>query len=571
MNIKNVKLKNKIIFLALFIIIVFSAMIGFYIIPTVSNIIEERTMVKLTELVDLPYSEIQRQYDLYKNGDKSEEEAKQEALQFVENLRYSETEYFWVNDMDGMMLMHPIALTLVDTNVLGLKDPDGYLFFQAMIDIVEKEDEGIVRYQWPKPGKEEPQPKISFVKGFDDWQWLIGTGVYVDDLQEIKKDIYFSVVIISIVIILFSLLLITLIVIPLNKTLRDIILHTEQYKNLDFREKISTSSTDELGLISSAFNAVSEGLRNLLESMIQTSTELTQDSEEIAQEVKLLEDSTGKTLESTTDISAVIEETTAAATTVTHTVDEIRSAIEVVAEKATEGAHQAGDVSTRAGKLKTEAAESEKHANGIYNNVKGRLENAISDAKQVSKINDLLDGILSITSQTNLLALNASIEAARAGDAGKGFAVVANEVGKLADESSTLVENIQKTVEFIQKSVNTLISDSTEILTFIESDVLKDYKKLSAIGDQYNDDADIFNGIMMELSAISEQLSSSIESISTNMHEVQDATDQESQGVENILHMTKDITDKTKKVNEIIQVNIDMIKELDQLINKFNI
>ncbi|MBI9012241.1 MAG: methyl-accepting chemotaxis protein [Clostridiales bacterium] len=571
MKIKNVKLKNKIIFLAVFIIIVFSAMIGFYIIPTVSNIIEERTMVKLTQLVDLPYSEIQRQYDLYKNGDKSEEDAKQEALRFVENLRYSETEYFWVNDMDGMMLMHPIALTLVDTNVLGLKDPDGYLFFQAMIDIVKKDDEGIIRYQWPKPGKEEPQPKISFVKGFDDWKWLIGTGVYVDDLQEIKKDIYFSVVIISVVIILFSLMLITLIVIPLNKTLREILLHTKQYEALDFREKININSSDELGLISSAFNSVSEGLRNLLENMVQTSTELTKDSEEIAREVKLLEESTGLTLESTTDISAVIEETTAAATTVTHTVDEIRSAIEVVAEKATEGAHQAGDVSSRASKLKIEAVQSGEHANGIYNDVKGRLESAISDAKQVSKINDLLEGILSITSQTNLLALNASIEAARAGDAGKGFAVVANEVGKLADESSTLVENIQKTVDFIQKSVNTLISDSSEILDFIESDVLKDYKKLSAIGDQYSDDADIFNGIMMELSAISEQLTSSIESIATNMHEVQDATDQESQGVENILHMTKDITDKTIKVNEIIQVNIDMIKELDQLINQFSI
>jgi len=571
MRFKNVKLKYKIIFLAVFIIIVFSGMIGFYIIPTVSNIIEDRTMTKLSELVDLPYSEVVRQYELYKDGVKSEDEAKLEALKSIEHLRYSESDYFWVNDLDGLMLMHPIALTLNDTNVIGLKDSNDKLFFKEMVDIVKKDGEGIVKYLWPKPGKEEPQPKISFVRGFDEWNWLIGTGVYVDDLIEIKNDIYFKVVIISIVIILFSLLLISLIVIPLNKTLRSIILHTNDYKDLDFREAIDVKSTDELGQISNAFNAVSAGLKNLLENMIQTSTELNKDSNMISRDVNNLKESSKLTLESTTDISAVIEQTTAATTTVTSTIDEIRSAIEVIAVKASEGASKAGDVSVRASTLKTEAVESGENANDIYSNVKARLEDAIKDAKEVSKISNLLDGISNITSQTNLLALNASIEAARAGDAGKGFAVVASEVGKLAEESSTLVEDIQKTVNFIQSSVNTLIDDSSEILGFIETNVLKDYEKLSTIGDQYSDDANVFNGIMLELSAISEQLTSSIESIASNMHEVQDATDQESLGVENILQMTKDITEKTDNVSEIIQVNIDMIEELDKLINQFKV
>lgn len=571
MRFKNVKLKYKIIILALFIIVVFSGMIGFYIIPTVSNIIEDRTMTKLTELVDLPYSEIVRQYELYKAGVKTEDEAKLEAIKSIEHLRYSETDYFWINDMDGLMVMHPIALTLNDTNVIGLKDSNGKFFFQEMVDVVKKEGQGIVKYLWPKPGKEAPQPKISYVKGFEEWDWLVGTGVYVDDLVEIKNGIYIKVLIISMVIILFSLLLISLIVIPLNKTLKSIILHTDDYKNLDFRESIKVNSSDELGQISSAFNAVSAGLKNLLENMIQTSTELNKDSNMISRDINNLKKSSKLTLESTTDISAVIEETTAATSTVTHTVDEIRSAIEVIAVKANEGASKASDVSVRASNLKAEAIESGENANDIYRHVKARLEDAIKNAKEVSKINNLLDGILNLTSQTNLLALNASIEAARAGDAGKGFAVVASEVGKLAEESSTLVEDIQKTVNFIQSSVNTLIDDSSEILGFIETNVLKDYEKLSSIGDQYSDDANVFNGIMLELSAISEELTGSIESIATNMHEVQDATDQESLGVENILQMTKDITEKTDNVSEIIQVNIDMITALDELINQFKI
>ncbi len=569
MKFKDIKLKNKIIFLASFIILVFSALIGLYIIPTVNTIIEARTITKLTELADLPYMELQRQYELYQSGNKTEDAALQDALAAIRYFRYSEVEYFWVNTYDGLMLMHPIASQLEDTVVTNLQDPDGKYFFKEMVDKVNADGEGVVHYQWPKPGKDMPQPKISYVKGFAPWKIIIGTGVYVDDLKEIQRNIYSKVLFISSIIIIASLILILLIIIPLNKTLRTIITQTSKYKELDFTDAIGINSKDELGIISSSYDKVSESLKDLLEKMIITSDELTSDANMIASDIKILENSTGTTLESTTNISAIIEQTSAATEIVTNTISEIKSAIAVVAEKATVGAEKAGDVSKRAVDLKTDATVSSDNAQQIYSDVKERLETAIVKAKDVSKINSLLDGIHSITAQTNLLALNASIEAARAGDAGRGFAVVATEVGKLADESQIMVEDIQKTVNYVQSSVNELINDSNDILSFIETSVLKDYQKLNDIGDQYNDDADVFNNIMMELSAISEQLASSIESISENMDEVKDASVDESAGVENILSMTKDITQKTRHVNDIIRSNIKLIEELDTLIKKF--
>lgn len=571
MKFKDVKLRNKIIFLATFIILVFSLFIIFYITPMANRIIEERTISKLSELVDLPYKEIERQHALFLAGEKTEALAMKDALDVIRHFRYSETEYFWVNTTDGVMIMHPIASQLNDTNVLGMQDPDGKYLFQEMIDVVKNKDEGIVRYQWPKPGKDDPQPKISFVKGFDEWSIIVGTGIYIDDLKEIQRNIYSKVLIVSILIIIFSFILVLLIVLPLNRTLRRIIGQTAQYRELNFTESIGIDSKDELGEISVAFDKVSVSLKELLERLVATSTELDSDANSIARDVKALESRTDTTLESTTNISAIIEKTTTATQTVSFTIDEIRDAITVVAEKASEGAEKANDVSSRANALKKDAGKSSDEAQRVYIEVKSRLESAITNAKEVSKISSLLEGVLSITSQTNLLALNASIEAARAGDAGRGFAVVATEVGKLAEESSTLVEDIQKTVNFVQKSVSELIDDSTEILSFIEKNVLKDYDKLHLISDQYNQDADVFNGIMVDLSATSEELAGSMESISENVQEVKNATHDESSGVEQILHMTKDITDKTKHVNEIVHSNIELIEEISTLISKFKI
>ncbi len=177
--------------------------------------------------------EVQRQYDMYKAGDKTEEEAKMDAQEVIRHARYSEVEYFWINDDKGFMLMHPIATQLENTDVSGLEDPDGKRFIVEMMDVVKSDGGGVVRYQWPKPGKEEPQPKISYVKGFSEWGWIIGTGIYVDDLQEIQRGIYMRVLIISLIVIVISFLLIMLIVIPLNKP-KEIISHTDKYKNLDF-------------------------------------------------------------------------------------------------------------------------------------------------------------------------------------------------------------------------------------------------------------------------------------------------------------------------------------------------
>ena len=569
MLLKDIKLKYKLTALAAFIIILFSSLILFYILPKTNSIIEDRTISKLSNLIDLSLAEIDLQYQRYQEGKISEQQAQSEALETIENMRYDEDEYFWVNDLYNTMLMHPTKPELNGTDVSGSQDPDGKYIFQEMMDAVNSGGSGIVRYQWPKPGFDKPQPKISYVAKFEPWGWVVGTGIYVDDLVAIQKGIYTQVIIMSSIIVIFSIIIVSLIVIPINKTLRTIVLKTDKYRIFDFSEKMNIHSKDEFGEIASAFDEVSDGLSEVLSSMINTSKEISNDSEKISESMNYLQGSSDSAVQSTSDISSVIRQTSVATESVSNALDEALEAIEIVAGKATEGAHRVSEINNRASKIKEDSIKASSSTLEMYGSVKLRIEEAMKNAKEVNKINELLESILKITAQTNMLALNASIEAARAGDAGRGFAVVAGEVGNLAEASAKLVENIKTTVDFIQKSVGILISDSSEMLKFIDKTVLADYKKLETIGDQYNSDASEFNNIMIELSAISEELSSSMITISENVKEVQKATEEEANEVQNILEVSEDVAQKSMSVNEILKTNIEMIEELDEIIHKF--
>lgn len=567
----SLKLKNKIVLLAAVIIVVFVVFILGFVLPSATRIIEERTEIQLMNLVDLPLSEIQRQYALFQGGELTEEEAKLNVLNIVKGYRYNEVEYFWINDMNGLMLMHPINEALNGTDVTTLKDPDGKFLFKDMIEVVAQKGEGVVRYQWPKPGSEDPQPKISFVKGFPEWNWVVGTGIYADDLKAIERELQIQVLSMSGVAILISVALIMFIIIPLNKKLKWITSGSEAYAKLDFSKSMALESKDELGGIANAFESVRVEIGGLVHSLKNVSSELNRSSDNIATSMTVLDNNAEHTLLAISDISAVIEENTASTEHVNETVDEVKDAIDVIAEKASEGALKADVVSKRAVEMKNDSVKADEAAKAIYDQVKVRLEMAIENAKNVDKINTFLEGILSIASQTNLLALNASIEAARAGESGRGFAVVAGEIGKLADESSSMVESIRDTVKYIREAVSSLSHDSGEMLDFIEGRVLKDYEKLIDIGDQYNVDASEFNAIMLELSAISQELSSSMTTIAESVSQVSQATEEEASQVGNILNMTETVSDKANEVKKIAEANVSIVRDLSEMVNKFNV
>ena len=123
-----------------------------------------------------------------KAGDMSEQEAQREAAEILRGLRYSGQEYFWINDLQPTMIMHPFKPELEGTDLSGITDPDGVAIFTEFADIAKSEGAGFVEYQWPKPGVEEPQPKVSYVTLYEPWGWVIGSGVYVDDVETVAMN-----------------------------------------------------------------------------------------------------------------------------------------------------------------------------------------------------------------------------------------------------------------------------------------------------------------------------------------------------------------------------------------------
>ena len=116
-------------------------------------------------------------------GHLTHEAAQALAASAIKAMRYQGAEYIWINDMQVRMIMHPVKPELVGKDVSMIADPNGLHPFAAMTDLVKAQGAGTVAYMWPRPGSAEPVPKVSYVQGFAPWGWVIGTGLYVDDLD----------------------------------------------------------------------------------------------------------------------------------------------------------------------------------------------------------------------------------------------------------------------------------------------------------------------------------------------------------------------------------------------------
>lgn len=345
--------------------------------------------------------------------------AQKQALAALRSLRYGKGEYFWVNDQQPRMLMHPIKPALDQSDLTGNVDPDGKHLFVEMRDVVKKDGRGFVFYRWPKPGSDTPVHKVSYVQGIPEWNWIVGSGVYIDtiDATMVSRASYFGVagVVLSIILFLLGRSIASSITRPLSEAVNA----AKRIASGNLAGKISTNSTDEVGQLLAALAIMNSNLAGIVGRVRIGTDAIATASAQIA--------AGNLDLSSRTEEQASTLEQTAAS------MEELTATVQQNAEYASRAHDMAVSASTIArdgGQTVTKVIESMDAIRGSS----GRIVEIIA----------VIEGI---AFQTNILALNAAVEAARAGEQGRGFAVVASEVRNLAQRAAAASKEIATLIQ----------------------------------------------------------------------------------------------------------------------------
>jgi methyl-accepting chemotaxis protein len=392
---------------------------------------------KVEALNESATSIVKANFQRMEKGELTEAQAKQGALAILRGLRYENDNYFWVNDMSRVVVMHPVNPELEGKDASALTDPDGIPIFQRAVDLVRAEGAGVFHYRWARAGAVEPVAKISHVSGFTPWGWVIGTGIYVDDVeaafaQALVKEL--SQISVVLLLLLSAMVLIkNSIVGPVREASQTMIGIAEEN---DLTRRLPEEGRDEISEMARSFNRYTDKMEEMVGRVSGSTLELTEASDALS----VVASSTREGVERQ---QSETEQVATAVTEMSSTVREIaRSAEEAAA------AAQGADDNAEDGQRKVEAALA------AIRTLSQRVEQSAGAVQKLNSesetIGSVLDVIRSIAEQTNLLALNAAIEAARAGEQGRGFAVVADEVRSLAGRTQESTAEIQQMIERLQ-------------------------------------------------------------------------------------------------------------------------
>jgi methyl-accepting chemotaxis protein len=494
-----------------------------------------------------------------------------DAKKGISALRYGKDgkDYFWINDMNPRMIMHPIKPSLNGKDLSSFKDPNGKHLFNEFVKVCREKGEGFVDYMWPKPGHDKPVAKLSYVKLFKPWNWVVGTGVYLDDIKAIEKQkikeikseiatqrneliaIIFILLVMGAVINMYIARKISVPIKHASDMLRDI---AQGEGDLTRRLKVETK--DEVGEMAEWFNKFIDTVQKIIKDVAQNANQVKDASLELSGISQQMTSGAEQTSEKANVVAAAGEEMSSNMNSVAAATEEAATNVNMVATAAEQMIATINEIaqnSEKASSISGEAVDQTQNASNKVNELG-------SAANEIGKV---VETITEISEQVNLLALNATIEAARAGEAGKGFAVVANEIKDLAKQTAEATQEIKGKIEAIQGSTGATVTDIGQILKVINN---------------VNDIVSTIATAVEEQSVTTKEIAENVVQASQGIQEVNESVAQSSivagdiaKDIADVNHASGKMSDSSNQVNMSAEALTKLSETLNEMVGKFKV
>lgn len=519
---------------------------------------------------------LQAEQDKVAAGTLTEEEAKAEAAEIVRAMRYRDDDsgYFWIDDKDYILVMHPILPEQEGNNRYDLEDQNGVMIIQSIMKVCQSADKGgYNEFYFTKADGVTVAPKVAYSGYFEPWGWAISTGNYVDDMNAEMLDMKGSITrqfhnscgmmsaclaVLLILTVVISFIVGEFLVVPLRRV-KDFAVSISEG---DLTADVEVKQKNEMGVAADSLNTAREKIHDLITSIAGTARKVEGMTEEFDESFQQMEKSIGEVDIAVEEIAKNITAQAASTSDATNEVNRIAEGIDRTSK-------EVADLRDNSDSMKKLSRQcSDKLQELVQANMRTK-EDVVSMKEQAEATNEAADAIKqaaglidAIAEQTNLLALNASIEAARAGESGKGFAVVATEIGALANQSAQSVSEISKIInDLVSKSVQSLqimnkVNGTVERQVDVLNDTQSIFTELYANLDQCMES-------IVNIEAMTEEIERQRQGITTVLDTLNSLAQDNAASSEETSAMTEELEQIVVRSKEMVD---DLKGDVDQLV-----